>query len=79
MLYMAIADSSCCTEQWYGKMPCYELNSETGPEGSRGRGATLKPGISRYDLKTELRMLFAGCQLILPQLDTIHLEKEHEN
>ncbi|KAJ7417171.1 hypothetical protein BTVI_33736 [Pitangus sulphuratus] len=34
-------------EQWYEKMPCYELNSETEPGGSRGGGTTLKPGIIR--------------------------------
>lgn len=79
MLCMAAADSFCFTEQRYGKIPCYELNSETKPEGSSRRGATLKPGIIRYGLKTELRMLFAGCHLILLQLDNVHLEKEHEN
>lgn len=63
------------TEERYRMMPCYELYSETEPGGSRGRGATLKPGIIRYDLKTELRLLFAGCQLILLQLDNVHLER----
>lgn len=79
MLCMATADCFCFTERRYRTVPRYELNSETEPEGSRGRGAAPKPGIIRYGLKTELRARFAGCQLITLQLDHVHLEKAHEN
>lgn len=74
MLYIIIADSFCFTEQ-HRKMSSSELDPEMKPEWSRGRGATLKPGIMRYDLKTKLRPLFAGCQLILLQLDDVHFGK----
>lgn len=30
-------------------------------------------------MQKELPMIFAGCQLVLLQLDNVHLEKEHEN
>lgn len=76
--YMDIADSFCFTQQWYGKMPRSELDAKTETEGSGGGGATLKPGIVRYD-NTKFRMHFPGCQLIPLLLDNVHLEKEREN
>ncbi|OPJ79712.1 hypothetical protein AV530_002200 [Patagioenas fasciata monilis] len=39
-----------CPEQ-YRTMPSSELDPETKPEGSRGRGATLKPGIMRVSTR----------------------------
>lgn len=57
-------------------MPRSELDAKTETEGSGGGGATLKPGIMRYD-NTKFHMRFPGFQLIPLLLDNVHLE--HEN
>lgn len=52
---MGIAGSFCFAEQRFGTMSYSELNAKTEPEGLGRGGATLTPGIVRYDLNTELR------------------------
>lgn len=78
MLYMGIAGYFCFTEQQYGNLSCSELNAKTDPEVLGRGGATLKPGIVRYDLNTELCMCCLGCQIIMLLLENVHLVKECE-
>lgn len=75
MLYVTIADAFCSTERCYA-MSWTLKPSQKGPEEEE-QPSNLEP--LRYELKMELHMLFAACQLISLQLDHVHLEKEHEN
>lgn len=71
---MGTAVSFCFTEQQHGKMSCSELNAKTEPEGLGRGGATLKPGIVRYDPNAAFVRVFLGASSLL----CVHSAKEPE-